>query len=335
MDATAPSILAMADLATPMAIRVAATLGLVERAGSAGATADRLAAETGTAAPALRRLLDHLVEIGVFDVDSDRYRPTGLGAQLGEDAPEGVKRLLDITSAGGRAELAFVELLGTITTGAPAYAHRYGRDFWADLDARPDLRRSFDAQMEWRFRAQAAQIAERFDWGRFREVVDVGGGDGAVLAAVLRAHPGLRGRVVDLPPTAAAADDRFAAAGVGDRAGAVAGSFFDPLPAGADAYLLSDVLHDWDDDRARRILAGCRRAAAPNGVVVVVEPVRGRGVGTAMDLFMLMCFGGRERTVDELTALAADCGLVLRGSGPVADGRTVLEFGVAAVGEPG
>jgi 2,7-dihydroxy-5-methyl-1-naphthoate 7-O-methyltransferase len=199
----------MADLATPMSIRVAATLGLVERAGSAGATAEHLASETGTSAPALRLILmkgsfinlrlmkdpfinlsergmlDHLVTIGVFDLDAEsgRYRPTDLGAQLSEDAPEGIKPLLDINSAGGRAELAFIELLGTIVTGAPAYAHRYGRDFWTDLDAQPELRRSFDAQMNWRFQVQAPQIAERFDWSRFSEILDVGGGDGAVLAA--------------------------------------------------------------------------------------------------------------------------------------------------------
>ena len=130
------SIRAMADLATPMSIRVAATLSLVERAGRAGATAERLASETGTATLALRCLLDHLVTIGVFDLDpaSGHYRPTNLGAQLSEEAPEGVKPLLDINSAGGRAELAFVELLETIITGAPAYVHRYGHDFWADLD---------------------------------------------------------------------------------------------------------------------------------------------------------------------------------------------------------
>ena len=322
-----------------MSIRVAATLSLVERAGSAGATAEQLAAETGTATPALRRLLDHLVTIGVFDrdVESGHYRPTDLGAQLSEDSPEGIKPLLDINCAGGRAELAFVELLGTITTGTPGYAQRYGRDFWADLDAKPELRRSFDAQMNWRFRVQATQIAERFDWSRFSEILDVGGGDGIVLAAILHAHPDLRGRVLDLSPTAAAATHRFATSGLDDRAGAVSGSFFDPLPVGADAYLLSDILHDWDDDHARMILAGCRRAAVPNGTVVVIEPVRGRGAGTAMDLFMLMCFGGRERTVDELAELAADCGLVLHGAGPVADGRTALEFGVAPhmVDEPG
>jgi SAM-dependent methyltransferase len=339
LPTAAPSIRAMAGLATPMAIRVAATLSLVERAGSAGATAEQLASETATAAPALRCLLDHLVTIGVFDLDteSDHYRPTSLGAQMSEDAPEGIKPLLDINCAGGRAELAFVELLGTITTGARAYVHRYGRDFWTDLDARPELRRSFDAQMNWRFQVQAPQIAERFDWGRFSEILDVGGGDGTVLAAILHAHPDLRGRVLDLYPTTIAAADRFVAAGLDDRAGAVSGSFFDPLPVGADAYLLSDILHDWDDDLARKILAGCRRAAAPNGTVVVIEPVRGQAADTAIDLFMLMCFGGRERTVDELARLAADCGLMLNGWSPVAERRTALEFAVAPhmVDEPG
>ncbi|WP_246632246.1 methyltransferase [Pseudonocardia nigra] len=241
--------------------------------------------------------------------------------------------------AGERAvrTAAMCALCRTITTGTPGYGQRYGRDFWADLDARPELRRSFDAQMNWRFRVQATEIAERFDWSRFSEILDVGGGDGTVLAAILRAHPDLRGRVLDLSPTTTAATDRFAAAGLDDRAGAVSGSFFNPLPVGADAYLLSDILHDWDDDHARKILTGCRRAAASDGTVVVIEPVRGQGADTAMDLFMLMCFGGRERTVDELAKLAADCGLMLHGSGPVADGRTVLEFGVAPhmVDEPG
>jgi SAM-dependent methyltransferase len=319
------SILAMADLATPMSIRVAATLGIAERARAEGATAEHLAAETGTCAPALRRLLDHLVTIGVFDFDltSNRFHPTSLGLQLTEDWP---KILLDINRAGGRADLAFVDLLGTITTGAPAYPQRYGREFWADLDTNPELRSSFDAQMHWRFQVQAPQIAARFDWGRFSEVIDVGGGDGFVLAAILQAHPDLRGRVLDLCPTAVAAADRFATAGLDDRARALSGNFFDPLPVGADAYLLCDILHDWDDDHARRILAGCRRAAAPDGSVVVIEPVKGHGVGTAIDLFMLMCFAGRERTVDELAALAAECGLELRGSSPVADGRTAMEF---------
>ncbi|MEV6832024.1 methyltransferase [Amycolatopsis sp. NPDC051102] len=317
------SILAMADLATPMAIRVAATLGLGDHAG----TAAELASGTGTSPAALTCLLDHLVTAGVFafDAESGSYRPTDLGAQL---RTEDAKVLLDINRAGGRAELAFTDLLGTITTGEPAYERRYGRGFWADIDAEPRLRRSFDAQMGWRFRVQAPQIAERFEWGRFPRIVDVGGGDGLLLAEILRAHPAVRGEVLDLAPSATAAAARFAAAGFGDRASAVAGSFFDPLPPGADAYVLSDILHDWDDDHARRILASCREAAAPAGTVVVIEPLR-QGAGTAIDLFMLMCFGGRERTVAELEALAAECGLAPRGTAAVSDGRTALEFAVA------
>ncbi|MDQ7804900.1 methyltransferase [Amycolatopsis sp. A133] len=324
------SIMPLADLATPMAVRVAATLGLAEHAGTGGATAEELAARTGTSAAALSRLLDHLVTVEVFDLDhgSGRYRPTDLGAQLREDAPEGVKPLLDITCAGGRAELAFVELLDVMTSGAPAYPRRYGRDFWADLDAEPKLRSSFDAQMNWRFREQAPLIARDFDWSRFPDILDVGGGDGPLLIEILRAHPGVRGRILDLPPAAAAAEGRLEAAGLGDRASAVAGSFFDPLPAGADAYLLSDILHDWDDEHARRILDGCRRAAAPGASVVLIEPVRGHGAGTAIDLFMLMCFGSKERTVEELTGLATGCGLAFRDAAPVTNGRWALEFTV-------
>ncbi|MFC0106277.1 methyltransferase [Kibdelosporangium aridum] len=321
-------ILAMADLATPMAIRVAATLNLVEHAGTEGATTEQLAAKSGATVLGLQRLLDHLVAIGVFDVEDDQYRPTKLGAQMHKDAPEGFKRLLDINSAGGRADLAFVDLLETITTGASAYVHRYGQDFWTDIDAEEKLRRSFDAQMQWRFQKHAPQIAEDFDWSRFPDIVDVGGGDGNLLTMILQAHPGVRGRVVDLPPSAQAAAERFAAAGLGDRASAIPGSFFDPLPVGADAYILSDILHDWDDDHCRKILAECRRAAAPNGTVVVIEPVRGHGSNTGIDLFMLMCFNGRERTVEELAELAAECGLVLQVSAAVTDGRMALEFKV-------
>jgi SAM-dependent methyltransferase len=315
-----PSIMALADLATPMSIRVAATLGLVERAG-VGATAEQLAAETGTFAPALRRLLDHLVTVGVFARDGDRFLATDLGAQIDDFRP-----LLDITRAGGRADLAFVELLHTVTTGSSAYAERYGRDFWDDLDADPGLRRSFDDQMAWRFRTQLRQIADGLDWSRFPRIVDVGGGDGNLLAAILRTHPTVRGEVLDFAPSVNAAADRFAAAGLTARTGVVAGSFFDPLPTGADAYVLCDITHDWSDDHVRALFTRCREAVATHGTVVVIEALRGLGSGTAMDLSMLMCFGGQERTVEELAALATDCGLRLQATTLVADDRTALEF---------
>lgn len=322
------SVLQLADMATPMAIRVAATLRLADRAGPDGATCDHLAAATATPAPALRRLLDHLVTVGVFDLDasSGRYRPTDLGTQMREDAPDGALRLLDIHRAGGRAELAFVELLHSIQTNQAAYSRRFGRDFWSDLDADPQLRQSFDEQMTWRFQRQAPQIAAGYNWSRFPRILDIGGGNGTLLQAILSAHPTVHGQVLDLAPSARAAAERFAAAGLNTRAQAAAGSFFDPLPTGFDAYLICDIVHDWDDHHARAILERCREAAGTSATVVLIEPIRGQDTTTGIDLFMLMCFGGGERTVDELTTLAAHSGLRLRAHQRISDGRTALEL---------
>jgi hypothetical protein len=145
-----------------------------------------------------------------------------------------------------------------VATGSAGYPRRYGRDFWADLlAATPALGQSFDTKMARRFRDHASRIAGDFDWNRFRAIVDVGGGQGTVLAAILTTHPDLHGHLVDLAPTTARAATRFAAAGITDRVSITTGSFFDPLPTGADAYLLSDILHDWDDERAHQILARC------------------------------------------------------------------------------
>lgn len=323
------SVLQLADMATPMAIRVAATLRLVDLAGPNGTTCEQLATTAEVKASALQRLLDHLVTVDVFALDpsSGRFRPTDLGAQLSQDAPDGgVLPLLDIGRAGGRAELAFVELLHSVRTGEAGYARHFGRDFWSDLDVEPRLRRSFDEQMTWRFQHQASQVAAGYDWSRFERILDVGGGNGTLLRAILEAHPMLRGELIDREPSARAASERFSAAGLDGRARAVAGDFFDPLPTGFDAYLLCDIVHDWDDDGARTILERCREAAGESAPVVLVEPIRGQDTTTATDLFMLMCFGGGDRTIDELTALAAASGLEVHSHRRVSDGRVALEL---------
>jgi SAM-dependent methyltransferase len=183
--------------------------------------------------------------------------------------------------------------------------------------------------MNWRFRTEAPQIAKQFDWSRFPDIVDVGGGDGPLFIEILRAHPDVTGHILDLEPTAIAASKRLVAAGLEHRASAIAGSFFDPLPTGADAYVLSDILHDWDDAHARKILDQCRRAAAPDGVVIVIDGIRGQGIGSAMNLYMLMCFSGKERTVEELRTLGAECGLELDDVVRVSDERSALEFRIA------
>ncbi|MFX0580601.1 methyltransferase [Nocardia nepalensis] len=324
------SIRRMAGLATPMALRVAVTLGLPDRLLADGACVDELALELTVAPVALDLLLCHLVTLGVVERTATGYRTTEYGANLCADAGNGLTDLLHLDAAGGRAELAFVELAHSITTGRAAYARRYGQDFWADLSEYPCLRESFDRQMTHRIREQIPRIVDGFDWSRFATVVDVGGGRGSVLAAILAAHPRMHGHLVDLEPTAAEARRTFSAHDLDGRTRVTAGSFFDPLPAGADAYLLVDILHDWDDEHAHHILSRCVEAAHPAGRVLVIEPVGGLRATSEFNLAMLVMFGGRERRIDEFRALAAPHGLVLDAVTDLTDQRCLLEFHLAS-----
>lgn len=319
----------MAGLATSMALRVAVTLGLPDRL-RAAATAARLAAELGVHPIALDLLLGHRATLGVVERTTTGYRTTDFGAHLCADADSGLANLLHLESAAGRAELAFVELPHSIATGEAAYPRRHGHDFWADLAAHPQLRETFDRQMNHRFRAEIPQVLAGIDWSRFSTVVDVGGGHGTLLAAILTAHPRLRGHLVDLEPTATGARETFRANGLTDRTGVTGASFFDRLPAGAGAYLLVDIPHNWDDEHAHRILARCAQAARPAGRVLVVEAVGGLHAGTEMDLVMLVHHGGRERRADEFRTLAAAHGLVLEKAIALTGRRGLLEFRAAA-----
>lgn len=321
----------MAGLATPMALRVAVTLGLPDRLLDDGAAADQLAAELNVAPVALELLLGHLTTLGVMARTPTGYRTTEYGANLCADAGGGFTNiLLRLDSAAGRAELAFVELAHSIATGQAAYPRRYGQDFWADLAEHPHLRESFDQQMTMRFGDQIPRIVANVDWSRFSTIVDVGGGRGTLLAAILAAHPQLHGHLVDVEASVAEASRTFSAHNLDDRTEATAGSFFDPLPPGADAYLLSDILHNWDDEHAHRILARCAEAAHPTGRVLVIEPVGGRQAITEMDLSMLVIYGSRERRIDEFRTLAAAHELALDTVTDLTDHRCLLEFQLPA-----
>ncbi|WIX80708.1 methyltransferase [Amycolatopsis carbonis] len=319
------SLRRLAGLATPMALRVAVTLGLPARLRFPAPAAD-LAAELEVDPVALGLLLDHLTTLDVLEHTAAGHRTTAYGENLCDDFTE---TLLNLNTTGGRAELAFVELAHSITTGEAAYPRRYGQDFWADLAEDERLRESFDRQMTFRIREQIPQIVAGYDWSRFSTIVDVGGGRGDVLAAILTANPTLRGHLLDLAPTAADARRTFAAHGL--DAQVTAGSFFDPLPPGADAYLLVDILHDWDDTHAHRILERCTEAAGSTGRILVVEPVTGRQANTESALAMLTIFGGRERRLDEFRTLASAHGLTLDTVTDLTSQRCLLElrrFGV-------
>jgi hypothetical protein len=313
----------LSDLSTPWCLHVVVTLRVAEHIAAGTTRIDELAAAAGAHPESLQRVLRHLVGKGVFDEPSP-----GLFA-LNEAARgllEPAMRLgLDLESFGGRMAQAWSSLLSAVRTGAPAYREVFGRPFWDDLAAHPDIAASFDALMGPAGHGPPdPEVLITGGWESVRSVVDVGGGTGALLAEVLRARPTVRGTLVDLPTTVARSAEIFQAAGVTDRVTTVGRSFFDPLPPGADVYLLKSILADWPDREAIAILRRCAEAAAPAGRVVVLSGVSPDDRAPPA-LLMMVLVGGKERTLEEFRALARAAGLEVTAAARQPSGRFVVE----------
>lgn len=314
----------LTDLATPWCIHVVATLRIADHLSAGGAAIGELAAAAGADPGALARVLRHLVSRGLFD------EPEPGRFALNDDArallDPGVVAGLDLDGIGGRMAGSWSTLLSAVRTGRSAYRDVFGRDFWGDLDANPEVAASFDALMgpAGHGTPDPEVLPDPAAWSSIRTVVDVGGGTGALLAEILRAHPSLHGILVDLPRTVARSRPLFEAAGVADRATACAQSFFDPLPAGADLYLLKNVLADWPDAEAKALLARCAEAARPGGRVVVLGGITSDAVPSP-ELLMLVLVGGKSRTLDEFRALAGEAGLTVSAAARQPSGRFVVE----------
>jgi 2,7-dihydroxy-5-methyl-1-naphthoate 7-O-methyltransferase len=326
MDDAAARIQDMAGLLTPMAIRVAATLRLADHldAGTTGLT--ELAERTETDADALGGLLGYLVSIGVFESPAhDVFVLNDLGRGL-LDA-NGARGWLDLTGIGSRIDLTYTGLLESVRTGGPCYASVYGRPWWEDITSDPKLNAEFHELMTGGHAERFAAFATAYDWSDVRHVVDVGGGDGGLLITLLGAHQHLRGTLVELPGRLEGVQAGLEEAGLGDRCELAPGSFFDPLPEGADVYILSGVINDWNDHDAAAILRRCAEAARPNGRVVVLGHAyedHSPEVSGRSNLMMLVLVGGKERTRSQLRDLARDAGLE-----PSGTGDTYLELSTA------
>ena len=298
------------------AIHVAASLGIADLlVDAARSTSDDLAVATGTHPPTLYRLLRALASVEILhELDGHRFQLTPLGEQLRSDVPNSI--------AGWAAFIgrpyywqAWAGLVQSVRTGENAFRQVHGTDVWSYRSARPEESAIFDRAMtSISSRANAALLAA-YDFGRFRTIVDVGGGHGALLSAVLAAHPGMRGIVFDQPHVVCGASALLDRAGVADRCSTVGGSFFESVPHGADAYVLRAVIHDWDDDASISILSVVRHALAAGARVLIVErliapPNEGRDAKFA-DLNMLVGPSGRERTREEFAALLAAAGMRL------------------------
>jgi O-methyltransferase domain len=252
-----------------------------------------------------------------------------LGDRLRSDVPASMRSWARLVDAVGGVR-AFDPIVHTVRTGEPGLDAAYGTGLFEFLAGRPADAARFDAAMTERTSAFAPSVASACDFAGAATVADVGGGRGTLLAAILRAHPGLRGVLVETPAVAAAAGPSLEAAGVAGRCAVVAGDFFAGVPAGADRYLLANVLHDWDDDRAAAILDRCREAMAPGGRVLIVERLIPDDPEQALpallsDINMLMVTGGMERTNAEYAALLEAAGLRLVRVTPVAPPYGVIE----------
>lgn len=327
---------ALSDLVTPYALRVAATLRLADLIEAGARRPGELAERCGADASALERLLRHLVAKGVFAQPepgvfalTDLSRPLLTGHRHG-----GMTPWLDGEGGLGRSDVALAGLLQAVRTGRPVYEGLFGRTFWDDLEADPERGRAFDALMGVQVSFVADEVAKAYDWSGVGHVVDVGGGSGMLLTALLTEHPALRGTLVDLPSAVETARGGLAGAGLSGRCAFAPGSFFDALPSGGDVYVLSRILHDWSDGDATAILRRCAEAAGAAGRVLVIEQLvadlPASPMTTAMDLRMLATFGGQERSLEEYRALAAAAGLALRENIATASGRSILEFAAAA-----
>jgi len=321
-------LFSLSDLTTPWALRVAAMLRIADLIAQGATGVDELAGKAGVDSRALGRLLRHLTCRGVFgEPEPGIFTLTEAGVQLQDSHPGGLRAWLDPEGAGGRMDEAMSAMLAAVRTGEPSYALAHGRGLWDDLAADPEVAASFDRLMTIKSSWLIADVVNGYDWSSVGHVVDVGGGAGLLLIEVLRAHEGMIGTLVEQAATAARARDAIAAAGLTDRCEAVASNFFDPLPTGGDLYVLWNILHDWADAEAAAILRRCAEAAGDAGRVLVIEfGEQAVHQFTSMDLLMLVVVGGRERTVEEFTALAASVGLTVTSATPTPAGLSLIEL---------
>jgi hypothetical protein len=314
---------ALSDLRTPWLIHVAATLRIADHIAAGIDQIDSLAAAAGCDRYALHRALTSLADKGVFEETAPgRFALNQLSRGLLD--PQG-RIGLDLNGIGGRMAHAWGTLLNYVRTGKPSYHEVFGLPFWEDLAAHPEVAASFDDLIGPTGHGRPnPEFQISGGWDGVRSVVDVGGGTGAMLAEILLIRPEVHGTLVDLPRTVALSAETFRAAGVAERVTAVGQSFFNPLPAGADLYLLKGILNDWPDAEAKAILSRCAEAARPGGRVVVLGGVTPEEAPRSLVIEMVL-LGGKYRSVTEFRELARESGLEVLAAGRQPSGYFVTE----------
>jgi len=329
-SATPLALLGMTDgLVVHQALCAVATLGIADLLSAGEQSASSLASALHVNEDALYRALRFLSGQGVFrEIGSRTFVNTPLSQYLRSDVPESIRPVLIFR--GSRYYFSpFAEFLYSLETGIPG-EKVLGTGAFEYLRANPETERVFDEAMTALSALSAPTIAATYDFGHWETLTDIAGGNGALLAAILRAHPSLHGVLADAPSVIDRARRRgFLSGDLAARTRFEACDFFRAIPPGSRAYVMKNIIHDWNDAHACEILRNCRRAVPDDGALVLIEYCLGEdntpSVGKMVDLVMLTITGGKERTVDEHRALLASAGFQLNRAIPVSPEVTIIE----------
>jgi SAM-dependent methyltransferase len=302
------------------AVYIAAKLGLADLLKEGPKRSGELALATETHAPSVHRVMRALASVGIFAEDEQgRFALTPIAATLQSDVP-GSLRAWAILVLGEEDYQAWGELMHSVRTGETAFEHVFGMGIFQYEARHPEHARIFDEAMANLVGVYNAAVLASYSFSTIRKVVDVGGGDGSLIVAILQANPEMKGVLFDLPHVTEKAKQRIKEAGLAGRCEVVAGDAFASVPSGAEAYILSRVMNSFDNERAIAILRNCRRAITHNGKLLLVErvlPDRAEHSIAAQgpfmsDLNMMVISGGRERTAAEHRALLETAGFILK-----------------------
>lgn len=319
-DALAPtssrSLATMMDgYLTTQLLNIAAALKLAANLADGPLSSQELAQAAGLDPLAMLRLLRGLAGEGVLEEHPDAtFALTEFGQPLRTDHPQSLRGAL--LARGALYFTAASQLLPALQAREIPFESACGQPLFDYLSANPPAELAFQQSMSARAARDRADLLAAYDFAGVRHLVDVGGGSGAMLAAVLNAYPHLRATLVDRPQTLPLAQEELARQGVLERVRLVGADFFESVPTGGDCYLLSRVLHDWDDVQARRILKVCRAAMTPGARLLLLDAVLperalDNPAAVRMDLHMLLLLPGRERTAAEFSGLLQASGFGL------------------------
>ena len=321
----------MADYATPLAIRALNEVGVYDALAGGPLTADELAEATGVHAPSLRRMLRGLCGHGLFTEDREhRFALTPLSDLMRSDHPSSVKSMLQFIQPD---VAAWLNVEHTLRRGEGAFEMVTGESYWDHMKSNRRFGEQVETEIWCMTEHELAMVIAAYDWASIGTLVDIGGGTGQMIAGLLRAAPGMRGVLFDLPGVAPDSLPVLREAGVADRCEIVSGDFFVSVPEGGDAYLLKRVFYDFTNDEATDILRQVRKAMRDDSRVLILDglarPDNRLDVGKSHDMFILPLGHGRCRTRKELAEIFAAAGLritrvIPTGIFPLVEGRAAL-----------